>query len=67
MWNKRSSSEIFSPSKMKWTANRDIGDDIVSLDPEEEFNFNIEMSHKRFCGFYRNLHFYINYAILPIN
>ncbi|EZA55915.1 hypothetical protein DMN91_010634 [Ooceraea biroi] len=49
-FNRRSSPEITSPDGMKWTkADRDviIGDDILSLVPEEEAGFNIHFPYKR--------------------
>ncbi|KYN11816.1 Actin-related protein 8 [Trachymyrmex cornetzi] len=49
-FNRRSSPEISSPSNMKWTmtdCDTVIGDDILSLDPEEECNFNIHFPYRR--------------------
>lgn len=49
-FNRRSIPEISSPCNMKWTkTDHDIvvGDDILSLDPEEESNFNIHFPYKR--------------------
>lgn len=49
-FNRRSNPEISSPGNMKWTTtDRDIvvGDDILSLDPEEECNFNVHFPYRR--------------------
>ncbi|KYN00766.1 Actin-related protein 8 [Cyphomyrmex costatus] len=49
-FNRRSSPEFSSPSNMKWTmTNHDIviGDNILSLDPGEECNFNIHFPYRR--------------------
>lgn len=49
-FNRRSSPEISSPGNMKWTKtdrNIVVGDDILSLDPEEESYFNIHFPYKR--------------------
>ncbi|XP_071639578.1 actin-related protein 8 [Temnothorax longispinosus] len=49
-FNRRSSPDISSPGNMKWTTtDRDIvvGDDILSLDPEEECNFNVHFPYRR--------------------
>lgn len=49
-FNRRSTPELSSPSNVTWTksdSNVIVGDDILSLDPEDESNFNIHFPYKR--------------------